>query len=118
MQFAAAASIVTVILTLDAGVATAADVATVRPFLVMGDTILVVFALRAAAVFMMAGTTRALRAGLFPRWFALISYALAFTLVLTVAEVRAVSLVFPLWIGVSSILIRLRRERLLLEHEA
>ena len=118
MQFAAAASIVTVILTLDANVPTAVDVATVRPFLVMGDTILVVFALRAAAVFMMAGTTRALRAGLFPRWFAFISYALAFTLVLTVAEVRAVSLVFPLWIGVSSILIRLRRERLLLEHEA
>ena len=47
MQFAAAASIVTVILTLDADVPTAADVATVRPFLVMGDTFLVVFALRA-----------------------------------------------------------------------
>ena len=60
MQFAASASIVTVVLTLDADVATADEVATVRPFLVMGDTILVVFALRAAAVFMMAGTTRAL----------------------------------------------------------
>jgi hypothetical protein len=49
-----------------------------------------VFALRAAAVFMIAGTTRALRAGLFPRWFAMLSYLLAVTLVLTVAEVRAV----------------------------
>ncbi len=118
MQFAASASIVTVVLTLDADVATADEVATVRPFLVMGDTILVVFALRAAAVFMMAGTTRALRAGLFPRWFAIISYTLALLLVLTVAEARPVALVFPLWIGVSSILILVRRERLLLGHEA
>ena len=91
MQFAASASIVTVVLTLDADVATADEVATVRPFLVMGDTILVVFALRAAAVFMMAGTTRALRAGLFPRWFAIISYTLALLLVLTVAEARPVA---------------------------
>lgn len=118
MQFSAAASIVTVVLSLDSGVPTTADVEAVRPFLVLGDTILVVFALRAAAVFMMAGTTRALRAGLFPRWFAMLSYLLAVTLVLTVAEVRAVSLIFPLWIGVSSVLILLRRERLLAGHEA
>jgi len=67
---------------------------------------------------MIAGTTRALRAGLFPRWFGMLSYLLALTLVLTVAEIRAVSLVFPLWIGVVSIWILLRRERLLDGHEA
>ncbi len=112
MQFSAAASIVTVVLTLDSGVPSPVRVEAVRPFLVLGDTILVVFALRAAAIFMMAGTTRALRSGLFPRWFAVLSYLLALTLVLTIAEVRAVSLIFPLWIGTVSVLILLRRQRL------
>jgi hypothetical protein len=118
MQFSASASIVTVVLSLESGAPSPADVDAVRPFLVLGDTILVVFALRAAAVFMMAGTTRALRAGLFPRWFALVSYALAIILVVTVANVRAVSLVFPSWIGVASVLVLLRRERLLSRREA
>ena len=67
---------------------------------------------------MMAGTTRALRAGLFPRWFGMLSYLLAVTLVLTVADVRAVSLIFPLWIGASSILMLLGRERSLAGREA
>jgi hypothetical protein len=109
MQFSAAASIVTVVLTLDAGTPTAAAVQTVRPFLVLGDTILAVFALRAAAVFMISGTTRALRAGLFRPWHAYLSYALALVLLLTAAEVRATSLIFPLWIGAVSIRILLRR---------
>ena len=109
MQFSAAASIVTMVLTLDAGEPTPASVQAVRPFLVLGDTILVVFALRAAAVFMISGTTRALRAGLFRRWQAYLSYALALVLLLTAAEVRATSLIFPLWIGAVSILILLRR---------
>jgi hypothetical protein len=109
MQFSAAASIVTVVLTLDAGTPTPESVQTVRPFLVLGDTILVVFALRAAAVFMMSGTTRALRAGLFRRWHAYLSYALALVLLLTAAEIRFTSLIFPLWIGAVSILILLRR---------
>jgi hypothetical protein len=82
------------------------------------DLVAGLVALRAAAVFMMAGTTRALRAGMFPRWFALMSYFLAITLVVTVAEVRAVSLIFPVWIGVASVLILLRRERLRTSHEA
>jgi len=39
-------------------------------------------------------------------------------LVLSVAEVRAVSLIFPLWIGVSSTLSLTRHERQLTGHEA
>jgi hypothetical protein len=109
MQFSAAASIVTVVLTLDAGTPDSASVEAVRPFLVLGDTILVVFALRAAAVFMISGTTRALRSGLFRQWHAYLSYALALVLLLTASEVRATALIFPLWIGAVSILILLRR---------
>ncbi len=118
MQFLAAASLVTVVFTLDIGEPTAADVDAVRPFLVLGDTILVVFALRAAAVFMMAGTTRARRAGLFPRWFAILSYVLVVVLVTTVAVMRFVTLIFPLWIGVASILVLVRRRHLLAPSDA
>jgi hypothetical protein len=58
---------------------------------------------------MISGTTRALRSGLFRRWQAYLSYALAIVLVFTVAEIRATALIFPLWIGAVSILILLRR---------
>jgi hypothetical protein len=118
MQFSAAASLATVPITLGSDELTPEQIDAVRPLLVLGETILVVFALRAAAVFMVAGTTRALRAGLFPRWFALVSYVLALVLVVSVATVRVVSLVFPLWIGVVSVLILVRRQRLLERQEA
>jgi hypothetical protein len=118
MQFSAAASIATVPLAFDRGALGAGDIDALRPFLLLGDTILVVFAVRAAAVFMMAGTTRALRAGLFPRWFAFVSYALALVLLFTTSRFRALGLIFPLWIGAVSLMILVRRQRLLVGHEA
>jgi hypothetical protein len=118
MQFSAAATLVAAPLAFDSGLMPTDNIGAIRPFLVLGETILVVFALRAAAVFMMAGTTRALRAGLFPRWFAFTSYALAIILVLSVARVRVVTLVFPLWIGTVSVLILVRRRALLVTGEA
>jgi hypothetical protein len=76
---------------------------------VAADSILVVFALRAAGVFVAAGTTRALRSGLIPRWFAFVSYAVVIVLLLTVARVRAVSLLFPAWVGVMSVIVLVKR---------
>jgi hypothetical protein len=68
-----------------------------------------VFALRAAGVFIAAGATRSLRSGLIPRWFALVSYAIVVVLLLTVARVRAVSLLFPAWVVVMSLIVLIKR---------
>ena len=72
-------------------------------------SIFVVFALRAAGVFIAAGATRSLRSGLIPRWFALISYAAVVVLLLTAARVRAVSLLFPTWVFVMSLIVLIKR---------
>jgi hypothetical protein len=78
----------------------------------------VVFAVRAAGVFIAAGTTRALRSGLIPRWFAILSYVLVVAMFLTIARVRAVSLLFPAWVIVMSLIVLKRRGRVLTERAA
>jgi hypothetical protein len=118
MQFSAAATLVTVPLAFDDGALSMAQIDTVRPLLLLGDTIMIVFALRSAGVFMIAGTTRALRAGLFPRWFAVASYLLALVLMVTSSSFRGFVLIFPLWIGVVSCMILLRRQHLLSGRDA
>ena len=109
MIFAATAVLTAPTIAVDSGTATAAEVATERPLVVVGDTILVVFALRAAGVFIAAGATRAFRSGLIPRWFAIASYVLVLVLLVTVARFRIVSLLFPVWVATMSLIVLLRR---------
>jgi hypothetical protein len=76
--------------------------------LAFAQTTTMVFALRTAAVFVAAGTTRAHRVGLFPRWFTLASYALTLVLLLVTTFFRPVVVLFPAWVAVVSVLV-LRR---------
>jgi hypothetical protein len=109
MAFVATAVLTAPSIAVDLGAASVDEVVRDRSLLVVGDTILAVFALRSAGVFMAAGTTRALRSGLIPRWFAVVSYALVVVLLLVVSRARAVSLLFPLWVGVMSVIVLVRR---------
>jgi hypothetical protein len=109
MLFAAAAVLTAPAIAVDSGAISLDAIADTKPLLVAGDTVLVVFALRCAGVFIAAGTTRALRAGLIPRWFAGISYAVVLVLLLTVARARIVTLLFPAWVVVMSLLVLKRR---------
>lgn len=109
MLFAAAAVLTAPAIAVDSGAISSDAIAESKPLLVAGDTILVVFALRCAGVFIAAGTTRALRSGLIPRWFAGVSYAVVVVLLLTVARARVVTLLFPAWVVVMSLLVLKRR---------
>jgi hypothetical protein len=109
MLFAAAAVLTAPAIAVDSGAISAQAIADTKPLLIAGDTILVVFALRCAGVFIAAGTTRALRSGLIPRWFAVISYLVVLVLLLTVARARFVTLLFPVWVVVMSVLVLKRR---------
>ena len=60
--------------------------------------ILHVYAKRMAGVFMISTCTLSIRTGIFPRWMALLGYALALLLLLSVGYVHWVPLVFPLWV--------------------
>jgi len=65
---------------------------------------------RAASVFLISLGTVGLRSGVFPRWFALMSYVFGIVLMIVVTIWDWVVLVLPLWVAVVSVFI-LRRER-------
>jgi len=62
-----------------------------------------IFALKMAGVFMISTSTLAIRLGLFPRWTALLGYALALFLILSVGFVYWAPIVFPLWVFLISV---------------
>jgi hypothetical protein len=109
MVFAATAVLTAPAIAVDLGAVSVDEVVGDRSLLVVGDTILAVFALRTAGVFIAAGTTRALRSGLIPRWFAIVSYVLVLVMLLVVSRSRVVSLLFPLWVAVMSLVVWRRR---------
>ncbi|SDC23709.1 hypothetical protein SAMN05216410_1447 [Sanguibacter gelidistatuariae] len=112
MMYAAAAASVTGVAGVRLGdVDDTSDLAQLRTMTTFGEAILMIFAIRTAAVFMIVSTTRAWRAHLFPRWFAVLSYLGAFGLMLTLTYARAVVLVIPLWVATASAIILFRRAR-------
>lgn len=80
-----------------------------RTMATYGEALLMIYAFRVAAVFIIATTTRALKAGLFPRWFALGGYLTAAALLLVLTYARAVVLLIPIWVAGASIIVLFRR---------
>ena len=72
-------------------------------------TFFYVYALRAAAVFMIVTSSVGLRSGLLPRWLGVAGIVIAVVLLLSVAFVSLIALVFPAWVVAVSVLI-LRRQ--------
>jgi len=61
------------------------------------DTLLNLFAMKMAGVFMFSTCTIALRTALFPRWVAFLGYGCAALLLAVIADWRWITLVFPSW---------------------
>ncbi|HUK17711.1 MAG TPA: hypothetical protein VLW65_14905 [Bryobacteraceae bacterium] len=62
-----------------------------------------IYAMRMAGVFMIATSTISLQTRLFPRWMALLGYALALVLLLSLGTIQWIPLVFPLWVLLISV---------------
>lgn len=69
------------------------------------------YALRMAAVFMMSLATIWLRTGLMPKWLVALSYLMAVTLMIAADTTMWLSLSFPFWVLVVSLLLLTRTER-------
>jgi hypothetical protein len=91
------------------------NVAAARAMLALGTALGQMVALRAGAVFIAVSTTRAMRSGLFPRWYGIAGMVIALTLLLASTRVTYVVLLMPLWVAGSSVLILLRRQERHLE---
>lgn len=67
-----------------------------------------VYALKMAAVFMMSLGTIWLRTGLMPRWLTIVTYLMALTLILGGESSLWLTLAFPLWVLIVSVLFLVR----------
>jgi hypothetical protein len=82
-----------------------------RQFPVFGSTVIFVFAFRMASMFVFTTSSILLRAGILPRWFAWMGYAVATFLLLSASFERWFVLVFPVWLLVlSALLLRIARQ--------
>jgi hypothetical protein len=75
-----------------------------------GDTLLFVFAIRMAAMFIFTTTSIARSADVLPRWFIWLSYALGLVLLFSATFSTLLTLAFPVWLMVLSALL-FRRAR-------
>jgi hypothetical protein len=71
----------------------------------LGHSFLYVFAVRAAAVFMLVASTIGLRTGFLPRWLVVAGYGSGIVFLLTVTYVELLVLVFPVWVVAVSVVI-------------
>lgn len=66
------------------------------------------YALKMAAVFMMSLATIWLRTGLMPRWLVVLTYVLALTLIVSAEASMWLTLAFPVWVLIVSVLFLVR----------
>jgi hypothetical protein len=70
-----------------------------------------IYALKMAGVFMISTTTLSFRLKLFPRWIIILSYALALGLLLNLVLIEWITVVFPLWVFLISVVILIENYR-------
>lgn len=70
-----------------------------------------IYGVRMAGVFMMSLGTIWVRTGVMPRWLALVTYALALGLLLTISLSIWVTLIFPTWVFIVSVFILVKNYR-------
>jgi hypothetical protein len=87
----------------------ALEVESSRSLLALGQASSDIMALRSAAVFVGVSATRAVRSGLFPRTYGVLSMLTAVALLFVYKSVPGVTLLFPAWVAGSAALILVRR---------
>jgi hypothetical protein len=80
-----------------------------RALLAFGEAMSSIMALRSAAVFVGVSSSRAVRTGLFPRTYGVLSMLTAVALLVLYQSAPWVTLLFPAWVAASSVLILVRR---------
>jgi hypothetical protein len=75
----------------------------------LGYTLLFVYAVRVAAVFMIVASTIGIRTRTMPRWLVVAGYAIAVVMLSSVSFVRPVVFLFPAWVATVSVVILLAR---------
>jgi hypothetical protein len=88
------------------------DTATARQFPLFGSALLLVFAMRMAAMFVFTTSGIARNHGLFPRWFIWSGYLVGVFLLLSPSLNPLLILAFPVWVLVLSVLLLIKARQL------
>jgi hypothetical protein len=83
-----------------------------RQLPLLGSTLMFVFAVRMAAMFVFTTTNIGRSAKILPRWFVLLSYAVGIFLLLSATFSYWLVLVFPIWVLVLCVFLLLRARRI------
>lgn len=74
----------------------------------LSSTILLVFAMRMAAMFVFTTSNIGRGAGILPKWFVMIGFAVGLFLLLSASFSKVLALVFPMWVLALSVILLLR----------
>jgi hypothetical protein len=88
------------------------DPVVARQFPLYGSTILFIFAMRMAAMFIFTTSTIGRNAGILPAWYTWAGYVVGIFLLLSATFSRALVLVFPLWVLILCLLLITRARQI------
>ena len=77
----------------------------------LGHGLLLLVLPRVQAVFIITTSTVGIRTGAFPKWLAIIGYLFGLGMLIVPLLIEPVALVFPLWVGLMSAVLLVRRRR-------
>jgi hypothetical protein len=80
----------------------------IAPLQGAGVALLAVYAPRMGSLFILSASTLGLRTGAFPRSLSLLGYALGLSLIVPLPFVPPIRYVFPVWVGISSLVLLFR----------
>jgi hypothetical protein len=89
--------------------APAADTAALGLFIGLGQSLLLVDAVRMAAVFLISTSTLGLRTTALPTWLCAVGYLAALVLLVNPTLIEALALVVPVWVALASATLLVRR---------
>jgi hypothetical protein len=94
------------------------DADSVRAMVALATALAEIVGLRAGAVFVAVSSTRAMKSGLFPRWFGVVSLLVAATLLFTFAAWPPIVLLMPAWVVATSLFVLSARQSQEVPHQA
>jgi multidrug transporter EmrE-like cation transporter len=108
-----AAALASAAITVDLADGRVPDASVLAAFNGFGTTLLLVVLLRVQAVFVATTSTLALRTSAFNRWLSYLGYGIALAIFVMPMVSEPVGLAFPVWVGILSIALLVRRTNIL-----
>ena len=93
------------------------DASTLAVMSGFGTTLMLVVLLRVQAVFVVSTSTLALRSSAFSRWLSYLGYGIALVMFFMPILTDPVGLAFPMWVGILSIALLVRRSEIIPDRE-